>query len=266
MRCDDRPDGCIPCRQNQTECKTTDRITGKATVRGYVESLERKIQELETYNRQLLTRVKSLGGDAAPDDLFLEPTSGGPPQWPGGRPTLGLNGDSSVNGSLDGDAEHADIKADGTFTPYAVAEPSIRLPKFRSGLTGNNYLGVSTGDSLLSSIRGTSMNVLGMEIDIADYTSPDLDEPDPSRMEESPTYNKSYRAFIQTAFGAGPKLSKVELPHKQEGLEQAEIYFRGINPFLPILHRPTVMRTVSTLTDTYAALSKGECFVTHNFL
>ena len=256
MRCDDQPEGCNPCRQNQTECKTTDRITGKATVRGYVESLERRVQEHEAYIRQLQARVQSLGGDISPDDGVGDPPDASSLQWPGA--------DSVARTSDSAPADLGSTQEDGcpvSGKSYSVAGAMEGgLPKFRSGLTGNNYLGVSTGDSLLSSIRGTSMNVLGIEIDIADYRSPDLDEPSPSSMMGPPVYNKSYRAFIQTAFGASPRLTKVELPPRQAGLEQATVFFQGIHPFLPILHGPTFMKTVSK-----EGQPSGRPFIAHTF-
>ena len=237
MRCDDRPDGCAPCRQNQTECKTTDRITGKATVRGYVENLERRIQELESRNRHLQTRVISLGGDIPPDTSFLH--SDALPQPLEGQDRVNQHGgtkfdDTHING----------YKETGSNVSYDHGD-AIHLPDFRSGLSGNNYVGVSTRNSLLSSIQGTALNVLGMQIDLADYDSADLDEPDPSRPDPQPVYNKSYGACIQTAFGTSPKLSKVELPPRKEGLEYAQMYLVGINPFVPILHQPTFIKTVS---------------------
>ena len=236
MRCDDRPDGCAPCRQNQTECKTTDRITGKATVRGYVESLERRIQELENYNCQLQTKVVSLGGDVAPDDRFRDASTISPWQekWEAGRKICTAGPDEELGSGQQESVNDA----------YYNSGDAIHLPDFRSGLSGNNYVGVSTGNSLLSSIQGTSMNVLGMEIDLADYASADLDEPDPARADPQPVYNKSYRACIQTAFGASPKLSNVEIPPRHEGMEYARIYFTGISPYIPILHQPTFMKTV----------------------
>ena len=237
MRCDDQPDGCTPCRQNQTECKTTDRITGKATVRGYVENLERKIQQLESHNRQLQMRVVSLGGDVAPDHNFVG--SNASSQWQENQgSSYKQNGSSSDGARVNG---HEDSTANASYK----SGDAIHLPDFRSGLSGNNYVGVPTGNPLLSSIQGTSMNVLGMEIDLADYASADLDEPDPSRTDAQPVYNKSYRACIQTAFGTSPKLSKVEIPPKKEGMEYAQIYFTGISPYLPILHQPTFMKMVS---------------------
>ena len=88
------------------------------------------------------------------------------------------------------------------------------------------------------------MSVLGME-DLADYMSADVDEPDVARTKTQPVYNKSYRAFVQTAFGTSPKLNKVELPPRSEGMNYAHVYFRVTNPYLPIVHKPSFMTTVS---------------------
>lgn len=82
-----------------------------------------------------------------------------------------------------------------------------------------------------------------MEIDIADFTSPDMDEPDSSVFHPQ-LYNKSYQAFLQSAFGVNPRMEKVDLPSRTEGLTYAQWYFRVINPYCPILHKPTFMRLV----------------------
>ena len=92
------------------------------------------------------------------------------------------------------------------------------------------------------------MNVLGMEIDLADYMSADLDEPDPTPGGTGPpVYNKSYQAFVQTAFGTSPKLSKVELPPRSEGINYAYVYFRVTSPYVPVVHKPSFMATVGCL-------------------
>ena len=242
MRCDDQPDGCASCRQAQTECKTTDRITGKAAVRGYVESLESRLADLERHNRELQAQVLSFGGQVKPEytshshapDQHLRPSKDDPSQGQ----HAGLR-----NGTAEGDAYRClDGSQDDSIQNSKTGR--VRLPEFRSGLSGNNYLGISSGNSLVNSVRGTSMNVLGMEIDLVDYLSPDLDEPDPSRGGH-PVYNKSYRAFVQTAFGISPKLRKVELPPRSEGMKYAEVYFRITNPFVPAVHKPTFMNLVS---------------------
>jgi hypothetical protein len=119
------------------------------------------------------------------------------------------------------------------------------LPAFRAGCTGDNYLGVSPGNSNLSSIKGTALSILGMEIDIADFDSLDMDEPDPSVFHPQ-LYNKSYQAFLQTALNINPRIEKVDLPSRADGMTYAQWYFRVLNPYMPILHRPTFIKLVSS--------------------
>lgn len=254
MRCDDNVNGCAPCLQNQSECKTTDRITGKATVRGYVQSLERRLEELESHNRLLQGRLASLGEDVLDIELqikYEDPATASLVQWHeeqrvGNRSAW----DKSGEGTRGSDHSGSSFRGNIIGGPTSAEESPSRLPRFRDGLAGNNYLGVSTGSSLLSSIRGTSMNVLGMEIDLADYMSADLDEPDPTPAgNRPPVYNKSYQAFVLTAFGTSPKLSKVELPPRSEGLNHAHLYFRVTNPYVPVIHKPSFMDTLTRIYD-----------------
>lgn len=158
-----------------------------------------------------------------------------------------------------------DTGVSGDIMPNASEPPSsrtsesnfIRLPEFRKGLHGDNYLGVSSGNSFLSSIRGTSLNVLGMEINIADFASTDLDGPVQPSLQREPLYNKSYQSFVMSAFGINPRLEKVALPPKTEGLTYAQWYFRALNPYLPTLHKPTFMALVSTKLFSILSICKG---------
>ena len=247
MRCDEHAEGCSPCQQNHSECKTTDRITGIATVRGYVQNLERRVRELQEQNNEYEERLMAMGVDVRPTMDYSDATTASLLRWnetqgDRNRQVWGNHGNGLVPPANNA-PQRTGNEAGPTNEPLPDTN-SCRLPNFRGGLAGNNYLGVSSGNSLLSSIRGTALSVLGMEIDIADYVSPDLDEPDPSVLLTRPLHNKSYHAFVQTAFSTGPKLEKVELPPKDEGLTYAQWFFRVINPYLPILHKPTFMTLV----------------------
>ncbi|KAI4171988.1 MAG: hypothetical protein LQ343_003897 [Gyalolechia ehrenbergii] len=249
MRCDDNPEGCSPCMQNQSACKTTDRITGRATVRGYVQNIERRLELLESHCHELEDRLISLGVDVEPSvqyrsqpnvqhQKFKEPRDQSPrPDW---HDRAHLRNNGTRYSSVVFDSPRRLSQTDGSVS---------RLPDFRNGLTGENYLGVSSGNTLVSSIRGTSLNVLGMEIDLADYMHADLDEPDPSDYEKKPVYNKSYYAFILTAFSAKPKPQQIGLPSREEGMKCAEWFFKAVNPYLPVLHRPSFMKLFNRMYD-----------------
>ncbi|KAL8713335.1 MAG: hypothetical protein Q9220_002534 [cf. Caloplaca sp. 1 TL-2023] len=255
MRCDDNPEGCSPCMQNQSPCKTTDRITGRATVRGYVQNVEQRLHQLEIHCRELEDRLVSLGVDIKTSQRFdqhrygeystvLKPQYTDPhdpvptPDWP--MRALSDHTDRLRPPSTEYESSRR----------LSQSEISVsRLPDFRNGLTGENYLGVSSGNTLVSSIRGTSLNVLGMEIDLADYMHDDLDEPDPSDYEKKPVYNKSYYAFILTAFSAKPKPQEIGLPPRQEAMRCTEWFFKVVNPYLPVLHRPSFMKLLNRMYD-----------------
>lgn len=245
MRCDDNTEGCAPCMQNQTLCKTTDRITGRATVRGYVQSVERRLQQLETHCHELENHLAAHGIEFKPRQYSDHPNTPRPSHKDGhqqpSRPDwyhdahLTSNGNGSGYPSTNPSFSRRLSQTDGSVS---------RLPDFRNGLTGENYLGVSSGNSLVSSIRGTSLNVLGMEINLADYMHADLDEPNPSEYEKKPMYNKSYYAFILTAFSAKPKPEEVRLPPREEAMKCVELFFKVVNTYLPVLHRPSFMKLV----------------------
>lgn len=155
--------------------------------------------------------------------------------WQGQQPT---RSPESHGGPHHAPSHHSSGEFDSEIAP-------LHLPDYRGNLAGNNYLGVSSGNSFLSSIRGTSLNVFGMQIDLADYMSADIDEPDPATFLTQPVYNKSYHAFVYSAFSANPKMAKMNLPPRDEGMVYAEWYFRVVNPYLPILHKPTFLALVS---------------------
>lgn len=266
FRCDSSPSGCGPCLRAREACKTTDRITGAAVERGHVERLERRIREVENRNRVLEACLVSAGIDLPPPDEFADPGTVPASEW----------------NEVQGNAVHQGWgnQPDETDVAQNVASPQtsdhyvssddlaanidlLRLPDFRDGLAANNYLGAASGNCFLSTIRGTSLNVLGMKIDLADYMSTDIDEPDPTTLMKTPVYNKSYHAFVHTAFGAHPQIGKVELPPEEEGRTYAQWYFRVVNPYLPILHRSSFFSLVSRRlsANRVKILTRSACIV-----
>lgn len=224
--------------QNNTECRTTDRITGRAAPRGYVESIEQQTREQAARIRELESLLIQNGVEVKPSNVYHEAA---PVQYFGGVSQNGLP-------SMWSAAPHSNVyatPAPSHILPSNQQETNIfrALPAFRAGCPGDNYLGVSSGNSPLSSIKGTALSILGMEIDIADFTSQDVDEPDQNSLHPS-LYNKSYQAFLQSALGVNPKLDKVKLPERDEGITYAQWFFRVINPYIPILHKGNFMALV----------------------
>lgn len=192
--------------------------------------------------RDLEGRLIQAGIDIKPSGGYLE--SPQPYSYHIGHNGQGQSWESSASAVATANGEHGSHVGQVLATPHQETNMFRALPAFRTGCTGDNYLGVSSGNSNLSSIKGTSLHILGMEIDIADFTSTDMDEPEDS-MYHPPLYNKSYQAILQSALGVNPRIEKVDLPPREEGLTYAQWYFRVLNPYAPILHKPTFMKLVS---------------------
>ena len=108
----------------------------------------------------------------------------------------------------------------------------------------NRYLGVSYDNASLSSIKGTTLSILGTAIDITSFDAPDIDEPPPGTHPKTPLYNKSVMAFLQSVTNINPPLENVDLPSRQDAFTYAEWYFLMISSFIPILHKPSFLKLV----------------------
>lgn len=254
---------CKNCKQVNQPCRTTDRITGRATERGYVDTLERDFNVAVQFIRDYETQLTALGVDIKPFDLKVirsKPDEEASLQhWD----ATAVNDQSQVwaaDGGL-GPTESALASfghhSGSTTSPDAHDPNMFRavLPVLKPGCNGDNYLGVSSGLSSLSAIRGTALSVLGMEIDIADFSSSDVDEPLSPGLGQG-LYNKSYQSFLRSAMNVNPKVEKVNLPPKDSGLTYSLWYLRVLNPYIPVLHEPTF---TSLVCRTPSSSSRVRC-------
>lgn len=217
IRCDDTKGGCLPCRQNNTECRTTDRITQRATVRGHTEAIEHdntilkhQIYELEQQLRDHAIEPKQSTAYVAISSATTTPawSTPAPTTWPVNRTSVG------TTSSADARQQEANFFA---------------LPTFRAGLTGDNYLGVSSSSTILSQVKGTSLSVFGIEVDLADYISDDKS-----------TSPVSYESFLASMAKDNPayKDSKYpRLPTYENCQMYANVYVTLLNPWTPVVHK-----------------------------
>lgn len=224
IRCDGRPEGCTPCEQNRTQCRTTDRITGKATVRGHAEAMESENAYLRAHIADLQAQLKDMGVEPR------APPAYGSLPWP-----------SSAAAPAADDAQDWPLPqrrpSASPLSSYAPASDKAEfrsLPQFKYGSIGDNYLGVSSGDSLLSHIRGTSLSVFGTEIDITDF----VDEG--NEYEDSPF---SYQTLLNLCVGR-QHVEPAPLPPYESLKEWATWYLRSLNPYTMLVHKPAFMDLV----------------------
>lgn len=217
IRCDGLPGGCSPCLQNNTECFTTDRITGRATSRGYTEELEQQVRDLQHRNRELEQRLRALDVPKITTNLH--------------HSTISQNESPKLQQEL------------------ATSQLPQSVFKGCGATSVAACMGISSHRSTLGPLRGTSLSLLGIEIDVADFSSEDIDEPTNEEVLSQRRYNKSYQSFLQSIFNVNGGGKKVELPAKPEALSYLERYFRNLNPYVPLLHQPSVTRVFHQIYD-----------------
>jgi hypothetical protein len=96
----------------------------------------------------------------------------------------------------------------------------------------------------ISSVRGTRLSIFGTTIDTTSFPAPDVDEPEDPNV-TAPLYNKSVQAFLQSAHGVNPPL-QVNLPSREDAFTYAEWFFMTVAIYLPLLHKPSFMKMVSS--------------------
>ena len=217
----------MPCRQNNTECTTTDRVSHRVFVRGHTESLERHCETLKQQLAALQDQLRGLG---------VEPRiASSPPPITDNR--------GSPNPPSDPPKQKASVSAEPQPPRLKHSVPSpesiYALPTFRERAYGDNYLGVSSSPAqVLSQIRGTSVRIFNREIDLADYLPDDTDQ------EDNPT---SYKFFFNNAYRVGPGYNpphRPPFPGKAEHEAMALDFLSNVNTLLPVLHRPDFMALV----------------------
>ena len=110
------------------------------------------------------------------------------------------------------------------------------LPPFKTGAMGENYLGVSSADSLLSHPKGTKLAVFGHEIDITDFVQ---------GQEDYETSVMSYSHFLDVALNVDHQVEHIPFPEYSQLDIYSEYYLRTLNPYTMLLDKPTFKNLVS---------------------
>lgn len=218
----------MPCRQNSTKCVTTDRITQRANVRGHTEHIEQDNAALKSQLRELQQQLREHGIEPKTPtfDLDSNDSYDAPPRSPS------VNNHESSRKSSSG-ASKIESHSKETSETRSFPDQQTLGPGCANG---KNYLGVTSENSHLSHIKGTSMSVFGMEVDLADYISDDSDGP------------MSYSAVMSSMITNKPPSMKppplAGLPPYENTHWSADAYIRLMNPWMPVLHKPDFMALV----------------------
>jgi len=204
--------------------------------RGYLENLEAKCQELEQRNKELQTALIAAQASAR------APSNGFPPfenqEW-----VIGGTKPDLRNVFSDRSNEYPPMN--GAVTP--LEKPAPRTTSFRPGNPSTHYLGISAGNSYLSSMKETALSLLGVNIDLSV-----LDPNEPSKHSGSTRLDETYGSCLSTIFNLNPNVPKAELPPQAEGIQYVHYFFMISHPYLPILHKPTFLQMVGWIRlDSY---------------
>lgn len=169
------------------------------------------------------------------------------PYWDqNGRPQ-GSWGDLSSSGVVPGSSQNERHNSQGSL-----------LPEFRSGCVGDNYVGVSSANPLLSPIEGTQLSLFGMKLDLAEFLTP----------EEDPMSDPlSYQTFLKHAFNGNAQVfNKPTLPNYGHCTTLAEWFFKTVQTFIPIVHKPDYMKLLSRIHYGHQQLNSAETVILHMVL
>ena len=229
--------------QNSTECKTTDRITGRATSRGHTETLENENAALRMYMVELQQQLREKGVDPKPPPDMSQGLAPLQSYYNQNEHQQGSWGDISSSGLVPGPTQKDRHGSQSTL-----------LPDFRPGCIGDNYLGVSSGNEWLSPIEGTQLTLFGMRIDIAEFLPP---ESDPA---SDPL---SYQTFLFHAFRKSEGIYIPPLPSYDVCKILAEWYFKNVQVFVPLLHKPDFMNLLYRIHHEQYQPNAAETVMVH---
>lgn len=219
----------------------TDRVTGRTERRGYLQQLEREKTAMLNHIQGLQKLLQDNGVEVRPWEYPSYNTT-----YPPGvvRDAMGnLTQDGRPGGQWQ---QINSVWVKGSAGKQQQQPPSGAIARYSAprARPPEGHLGVSSDSAPLSSIKGTTLSILGTTIDITSFDAPDMDEPPPGTPIGSPLYNKSMMSFLQSILNINPRQENVDLPSKQDAFTYAEWYFLMLSPFLPVLHKPSFLRLV----------------------
>ncbi|KAF3932678.1 hypothetical protein ABW19_dt0202533 [Dactylella cylindrospora] len=273
IRCDGLSGGCSPCRQNNTECRTTDRISHRAVPRGYIEQLERKCADYEAKIKDM-EALLAAGGLASPGKQSHDgsSTSGSTfgwttqsenkDQWTSDQgvkmeqQTLTYPIDYNPGDSIQQGTQ--DLRLSRSPNRSVEPDPNGR-PAFLVQKSGTHLVGLDAmNTSYMNSTRASALSVLGISIDLADLQG--VAEPARSVnyipvnahvdfVEANPLDDSLQSCLMSSSQHAPASAKRLALPSKEEALMLVEWNFAATHPYLPLLHKPTFMAEFHRMYD-----------------
>lgn len=211
--------------------------------RGYVEGLESKCAQLEAKLRQMEEQLKARRTDGSQysspnpqleSDIPVYESTGYDRHTPDDTNLGGVTNSANVGTGV----SRGDDKPDNSNSPAT----------FRAG-NSDNYLGLSAGSSVINAMKACGVSVLGVYINLKDL---DPSEPETARLPNSSLPATSYESFLKSVYGGeSSRIEKPSTPSKEEMDEILSWYFNMSYPYIPVLHKPTIIAMVRPCSNTF---------------
>lgn len=201
---------------------------------------------MKMYMLELQAQLRENGVDPKPPPDLSQGFAHLQPYWGQNEAQQGSWGQLSTSGLVPSSTQNERHGSQGSL-----------LPDFRPGCIGDNYLGVSSGNDWLSPIEGTQLALFGMKIDLAEFLPP---ENDPA---SDPL---SYQMFLFHAFKKSEHTYAPPLPNYDVCRQLAEWFFKSVQMFVPVLHRPDFMKLLSRIHHGHYQPNAAETVMVHMML
>lgn len=232
IRCDGTLGGCMPCRQNNTECKTTDRNTNTARARGHFEMLENHITSSNNHIVELHQQLRDLGH--VPRNSVGYPGPQTHAQWKDDQGQIWITtpmqdyNEGQYQASPGLQTDDVSSQAANMFAQPQHSAPAPAVTTF------------AVAEEDLCAGIGQPLCIFNKTLDLNDFVNQEGDDP------------RSYSTFVkilrESAGGAQTKYW-LDLPSVHECQPLVEAYLWTCNNWQPIVHAPDVMALVSTSAE-----------------
>ncbi|KAF3009758.1 hypothetical protein E8E13_009550 [Curvularia kusanoi] len=205
IRCDGIRPSCTQCTNVGFECKTSDKLSRRAFPRGYTESLEERVRQLEGEVREL---KELLDEKDEKIDMLSRIHSHSPQGYSNARRP-------SVQTLPVADAREESQEKDDTFR---VQQPPLLVDDENSD---SHFVGTSSGRTFIESFKQKAQET--------------------GRVSTNFSSNVFFGASNKTSTSAPKQVVSFKAPPRLVSDQMINIFFQEWAPLFPVLHRPTFL-------------------------
>ncbi|GAO47481.1 hypothetical protein G7K_1687-t1 [Saitoella complicata NRRL Y-17804] len=249
IKCDGKRPSCTQCENVGFECRTSDKLSRRAFPRGYTESLEQRVRELEKDLRDVKNQLH------AKDETMQGLVRTG--SIAEGAPGSVVGDGAFVEGGAGGNLGGVGTEDDETY--YIVGEVNrLILNDEDEGC----YMGSSSGRYFIEILRKKLLELRSFDLKVEDalLLSADIIVANNAPVVHLPPPSSSAIARRNSFHDGLPVL-----PPRAFADQLVQSYFQNWQPLFPLLHKPTFFKTYEALYARGAPCT-DPCWLAHLYL